>query len=249
MKKKHGLTPHQERLLGILEYRKYKVILRKELLDLISSHNISRNPGYLIKSMLQKRRLLSFKRENYLIVPMSSVNKTAEITDFELNEYFLGSKDYYLGLGNAFNLHGFSEQIPNKLFVFNTRYSLDTKILHYQFKYFKIKESKLFGLLKKYKYPYSDKERTIIDALDYPEYLGGLGEVLDRIKKSPYNQSKLISYSMKYGSIKVMKLVGLLTNNNTLFHLLQKKNALSYYTTIRKTKEKLFNTKWKIRMI
>ena len=150
---------------------------------------------------------------------------------------------------NTFNLHGFSEQVPNKMFVFNTKYSTDKKILHYNFKFFKIRKDKLFGIFRKYKYPYSDKERTIIDALDYPEYLGGLSEVIERIKKVKYNKKRLINYAIKYRSIKIIKLIGLLTNSNKLLNLLKKKKALSYYTTIKKTSTKFLDKKWKIRMI
>ena len=196
--------------------------------------------------MLQRGRLVSFKRENYIVVPISSVGKTIELSDFELNEYILGG-DYYIGLYNAFNLHGFTEQIPNKLFVFNTKYSADRMILHYKFKFFKVKKEKLFGITKN-QYPYSDKERTILDALEYPEYLGGLSEVMDRIKNVKFDNDKLISYAIIYNSVKIMKLVGLLTNSSKLLSVLNKKKALSYYTTIRKTGTKLLDKKWKIRL-
>jgi len=244
-----SLTPHQGRLQSILEYKKYKIIKRNDLISLISKYKISKNPKYLIKSMLQKKRLVFFKRGHYIVVPVSSVDKTVGIDEFELNEYFLESDDYYVGLYNAFNLHGFTEQIPIKLFVFNTKYSADKKILHYKYKFFKIKKDKLFGIFRKYKYPYSDKERTIIDVLEYPEYLGGLSEVLDRIKEVKYNQARLIDYAIKYNSIKIIKLVGLLTNSNKLLSLLKKKKALSYYTTVKKTRTKLLDKKWKIRLI
>jgi len=244
-----SLTPNQGRLQSILEYKKIKIIKRKDLISLISKYKISKNPKYLIKSMLQKKRLVFFKRGYYIVVPVSSVDKTVGIDEFELNEYFLESDEYYVGLYNAFNLHGFTEQIPTKLFVFNTKYSADKKILHYNFKFFKIKKDKLFGIFRKYKYPYSDKERTIIDVLEYPEYLGGLSEVMDRIRQVNYNKSRLIDYAIKYNSIKIIKLVGLLTNSNKLLSLLKKKNALSYYTTIKKTRTKLLDKKWKIRLI
>ena len=244
-----SLTHNQGRLQSILEYKKYKTIKRKELISLISKFKISKNPKYLIKSMLQKKRLVFFKREHYIVIPVSSVDKTVRIDNFELNENFLESDEYYIGLYNAFNLHGFTEQIPTKLFVFNTKYSADKKILHYNFKYFKIKKDKLFGIFRKYKYPYSDKERTIIDVLEYPEYLGGLSEVTDRIKQAKYDKKRLIDYAIKYNSIKIIKLVGLLTNSSKLLSLLKKKNALSYYTTIKKTRTKLLDKKWKVRLI
>lgn len=244
-----SLTPNQGRLQSILEYKKINVIKRVDLISLISKFKISKNPKYLIKSMLQKKRLIFFKRGHYLVVPVSSVDKTVRIDSLELNESFLESDEYYIGLYNAFNLHGFTEQIPTKLFVFNTKYSADKNILNYSFKYFKVKKDKLFGIFRKYKYPYSDKERTIIDVLEYPEYLGGLSEVLDRIKQTKYDKSKLIEYAIKYNSIKIIKLVGLLTNSSKLLSHLKKKKALSYYTTIKKSRTKLLEKKWKIRLI
>ena len=245
---KAGLSPNQERIQSILEYKKYNLIERGELISLISKYNISKNPLYLIKSMLQKGRLISFKRGSYIIVPISSINKSAGLSDFEINEYILGKENYYIGLYNAFNLHGFTEQIPNKMFIFNTKYSSDRKILHYNFKFFKIKKGKLFGITKD-KYPYSDRERTIIDALEYPEYLGGLNDVMDRIKSAKFDKEKLIGYTIRYNSIKIIKLIGLLTNSPRLLDILKEKNALSYYTTIRKTGTKLLDKKWKLRLI
>ena len=79
----------------------------------------------------------------------------------------------------------------------------------------------MFGIFK-HKYPYSDKERTIIDSLEYPEYLGGLNEVIDRIKDSGYNKTILIDYAIRYNSIKIIKLVGMLTNSNKLFSYIYK---------------------------
>ena len=244
-----GLTPNQGRLQSILEYKKYKIIKRDELISLISNHKISKNPKYLIKSMLLKKRLVFFKKGYYIVIPVSSISKTIGIDNLELNEYLLESSEYYIGLNNAFNLHGFTEQIPNKMFVFNTKYSIDKRILNYSFKYFKVRKDKLFGILKKHKYPYSDKERTIIDALDYPEYLGGLSEVIEKIKNSNYNKNKLIDYAIRYNSIKIIKLVGMLTASSKLLNLLKEKKALDYYTTVKKTRTKLLEKKWQIRLI
>ena len=182
-----------------------------------------------------------------MVIPFASIDKKWTLDEYRIIDYLL-KKDYYIGLYNAFNLHGFTEQIPNKIFIFNTKYSADKKIMHYNFKLFKIRKDKLFGIIKN-KYPYSDKERTIIDALDYPEYLGGINEVLDRVKDSEYNKAKLIDYAIKYNSIKIMKLVGMLLESNRLFSLLKKKKALSYYTTIRKARTKLLDKKWKLRLI
>ncbi len=242
-----GLSPNQEKTMSILEYKKIEIIPRKELIYLIKKHTDAKDVVDLIQKLQMKKRLVSIKRGVYMAVPFASVDKKWALDEYKIVDYLL-KEDYYLGLYNAFNLHGFTEQIPNKLFVFNTKYSADKKILHYNLKFFKIKKDKLFGVLKN-KYPYSDKERTMIDVLDYPEYLGGLSEVMERLKGSKYNRSRLIAYAIKYKSFKIIKLVGMLTNSSKLLSLLKKKKALDYYTTIKKTRTKILDKKWKIRLI
>ncbi|MCK5449858.1 hypothetical protein KAI32_03255 [Candidatus Pacearchaeota archaeon] len=242
-----GLTTNQERLQAILEYKKYNFLKRVELINLIKKHKLSKNPEYLIKSMLLKKHLVSIKRSIYVVVPISSISKTPPVGELEIVDNIL-KENYYIGLFNAFNLHGFTEQIPNKLFVFNTKYSADGKILHYKIKFFKIKPAKIFGVQQEYPH-YSDKERTIIDALDYSEYLGGVSQVLDQIKKISFKRKILVDYAIRYDSNKVIKLIGLLTGSNKLFELLKKKKALSYYTTLKNTGTKLLDKKWKLRLI
>jgi len=249
MKKREysGLSPNQEKNMNILEYKKMELIPRKELISLIKSHIKIKDVVDLIEKLQAKKRIVSIKRGVYMVVPFSAVNKKWVLDEYKIIDHLL-KQDYYIGLYNAFNLHGFTEQIPNKLFVFNTKYSFDKEILHYRFKFFKLKKDKLFGIMKD-KYPYSDKERTIIDALDYPEYLGGLSEVLEKIKSSDYNKNKLVDYAIKYNSIKIIKLVGMLTGSSKLFNLLKEKKALNYYTTIKKTRTKLLEKKWQLRLI
>jgi len=242
-----GLSPNQERIMSILEYKRIEIIPRKELITLIKQYIKVKDILDLIEKLKKKRRLVSIKRGIYMIVPFISIDKKWALDEYRIIDYLL-KKDYYIGLYNAFNLHGFTEQIPNKMFIFNLKYSADKQILHYNFKLFKVKNDRMFGIFKN-KYPYSDKERTIIDALEYPEYLGGLSEVIDRIKNVKFNKNKLINYTIIYNSIKIMKLVGMLTGSNKLLILLNKKKALSYYTTIRKTTIKLLDKKWKLRLI
>ena len=242
-----GLSPNQERIMSILEYKKIEIITREELIKIIKKFTKIKYIQLMIEKLQKKKRIVSIKRGVYMVIPLRAIDKKFSLDNYQLADYLL-KEDYYIGLYNAFNLHGFTEQIPTKLFVFNTKYSADKKILHYNFKFFKIKKDKLFGIIKE-KYPYSDKEKTIIDVLEYPEYLGGLSEVIDMIKQTKYDKVRLIDYAIKYKSIKIIKLVGLLTNSNKLLDLLKKKNALSYYTTIKKTRTKLLEKKWKIRLI
>src|SRR3990167_6794206 len=183
-----GLSPNQERIMSILEYKKIEIITREELIKIIKKFTKIKSIQLMIEKLQKKKRIVPIKRGVYMVIPLRAIDKKFSLDNYQLVDYLL-KEAYYIGLYNAFNLHGFTEQIPTKLFVFNTKYSADKKILHYNFKFFKIKKDKLFGILKKYKYPYSDKERTIIDALDYPEYLGGLSKILPELKR---NNNQLI---------------------------------------------------------
>jgi predicted transcriptional regulator of viral defense system len=243
--KKMGLSPAEEQILSILEYKKLDIIKRETLIDLINKYVFIKDIDYLIEKLLNKKRIKIIKKGVYLIIPIYSIDQRKSLDEFKIINYLL-EKDYYIGLYNAFNYHGFTNQIPNKTFVFNTKYSLEKEFLNHKIKFFKIKKNKIFGILKN---NYSDKERTIIDSLNYYEYFGNLNYVFEKIKLSKYNEKKLINYSIRFNSIKIMKLIGYLTNSDKIFKLLNKKNALSYYTTIKKTNIKLLDKKWKLRLI
>lgn len=245
MKKTQGLSPNQERIMGILEYKRIEIITKIELLNLIKEHMDVKDPIDLIEKLRKKRKLVSIKKGIYMIMPFIAIDKKWSLDEYKINNYLL-KDNYYVGLYNAFHKYHFTTQVPNILFVFNTKYSGHKRIMNMRFKYIKIKKDKLFGITDE-KYPYSDKERTIIDVLDYPEYFGGLGKIIHKIKG--YNKEKLIDYTIKYNSIKIMKIIGYLTNSSKIYKILKKGGKLNYYTTVKKTKLKIINKKWKIRLI
>ncbi len=242
MKKTAGLSKNQEKLLSILEYKKLIFITRNELITIINKYIDVKNANKLILSMIKKNRLKSIIKAKYLVIPMRAINKKWTLSESEIIKFLMGDSQYYFGLGTAFNQHHFTEQIPNKLFIFNSKYSYNKHILNYYIKMIKIKKSRLFGFSNS-DYPSSDKERTIIDALKYSSYLGGLDSVLDILKNIKFNQKKLEKYAIRYNSIKIIKLIGMITDSSKLYKYL-KKNKKLYYTSIKGIEKK--NKKWKI---
>lgn len=245
MKKKEGLSPNQEKLLSILEFKEKVFVTRKEIEEYIWDHIKVKDRNKLIYGMIKKQRLIKIMRNKYVVVPIRAINKDWAPNELEIVNFLMENNKYYFGLGTAFNLHNFSNQIPVKLIIFNSKYSFDKKILNNSFKFIKIKKSRLFGFSNT-KFPISDKERTIIDALEYPEYLGGLDSVVDILKDLKFNQKKLEDYAIKYESIKIIKLIGFITNSSKLYHYLEKNKKL-YYSSIKGLKKG--DKKWKIRPI
>jgi len=230
----------------VLEYYNLKFITKKEIKKLIKDNNIQKNTDQLIYKLIQKKKLVKIKNELYLYIPFKSINNIPNTNEFEINEKYLGNSKYYIGLWSAYNLYNFTNQIPNKLYIFNTKYQKIIKILNYNIIY--IKTNKLYGIINK-KYPYSDKEKTIIDVLNYFKYIGNLKDIIENIKTKKYNEEKLIKYAKKEKSIKLLKLIGIITENDKLYNYLKKNNKLNYYTHIRNSKKKEVYRKWKIKLI
>ena len=80
-------------------------------------------------------------------------------------------------------------------------------------------------------------------------FLCYLGLFIEKIRNSNYDKNKLVDYAIKYKSIKIIKLVGISTGSSKLFNLLKEKRALDYYTTVKKTRTKLLDKKWQLRLI
>ncbi|MFH0906248.1 MAG: hypothetical protein V1824_02840 [archaeon] len=239
-----------KRLISILEYKKVKFISKSELLDIINNLVKSKDPLQLIKGLKKQKKLITIKRDNYLYVPVSSIDKKPIVSEFEVNEIYLGKEIYYIGLLNAFNHYSFTSQISNKLFIFNTKYNLEKKIINFKIKYIRVRKEKMFGITID-KYPYSDIEKTIIDVLDYFKYIDSLEILLQQIKENKrlFNEERLISYAKKLNSIKLLKLIGIITENEKLYKYLNSKNKLKDYTKIRNSGSKKRYKKWKIILI
>ena len=218
MKKIAGLSPNQERIMSILEYKKIQIITRNELLEIIKKYMKVKDTADLIEKLLKKRKLKIIKKGVYLVIPFTSLDKNWALNDLEINDYLLKGIDYYVGLYNAFNLHHLTEQIPNKLFVFNTKYSSDKKILNYNFKYFKVKKGEVSiafigdAKMRKLNKIYRGCDKTT-DILSFSEEENKtyLGEVLIN-----YNQIK--RQAKKYSSSIKEELLFILVHG--LLHLL-----------------------------
>src|SRR3989344_785971 len=102
MKKTDGLSPNQEKIMSILEYKKIEVVARPELLDLMKKHMQVKDKTDLIEKLQKKKRLVPIKKGIYMVVPLRAVDKRWSLSELEMANYLLKG-DYYIGLCNAFN--------------------------------------------------------------------------------------------------------------------------------------------------
>ena len=127
---------------------------------------------------------------------------------------------------SALNLHGLTEQFPNKIFIQTTKLKKDVEFEGTTYQFIKIREKKRIGIIfngyGNYKYPITDIEKTIIDCFDLPQYCGGFAELIRAFYNAKLNAKKLIDYCNNVNNIAVIKRLGFLAE------LFEKKNLSSF---------------------
>jgi predicted transcriptional regulator of viral defense system len=119
---------------------------------------------------------------------------------------------------SALNHHGLTEQLPRTVFI-ATDHPVrrpPKQVLGVNYKLISLKPAKFFGVVKDWideqPFQVTDKEKTIIDGLDLPQYVGGVDEIAKALTGnwSELNETKLRNYAGKIGNSAVAKRLGFL---------------------------------------
>lgn len=183
--------------------------------ELFEFMKIDRKMLWEIVSKLEKKGYIKrIEKGKYLIVPLS-----ADKNKYTLHEFLIGSmlvKPYAISYWSALNYYGFTEQIPSTVFVQTTsrKKRQMIEVFGVNYKIVRTKENKFFGIKKEWientQIDITDKEKTIIDCLDKPQYCGGIIEVIKSLKNG-YKEldfKKLSQYANKIGNSGVIRRLG-----------------------------------------
>ena len=119
---------------------------------------------------------------------------------------------------SALNHYGMTEQLPRTAFV-ATNHPVRRppgEVLGISYKVVSLRPEKFFGVVKDWigemPFTVTDREKTIIDGLDLPQYIGGVAEVAKglSIGWTQLDESKLRKYAAKIGNSAVAKRLGFL---------------------------------------
>jgi predicted transcriptional regulator of viral defense system len=170
-----------------------------------------------------RKILYKFEKENYIkritkgkyiIVPLS-----ADKSNYTLHEFVIGSvlvEPYAIAYWSTLNYYGLTEQIPGTVFLQTTSWKEHQMIEVFGVKYriVRVKEEKFFGIKKEWientQINITDKEKTIIDCLDKPQYCGGMIEVIKSLKngRKELDFKKLSEYANQIGNSGVVRRLG-----------------------------------------
>jgi predicted transcriptional regulator of viral defense system len=208
-----GLTRNESLLLSSLS-EKGKTIFRIEdvVNELMCSYKYAK---VLANNLTKKKWVINLRRGVYLIVPLSA-GVSAHYTE---HEFVIASRlvsPYYIAYWSALNFHGFTEQTPFTVFVATTKRTKNREVLNTKYNFVTLSKRKFFGFeptaVSTYKIDISDREKTLADALDHPEYCGGISEAAKSLwnAKEKVSMEKIVSYAERMRNTAIVKRLGYL---------------------------------------
>lgn len=169
----------------------------------------------LANNLSKKKWIILLNRGIYLIVPLSAGIKSS----YTEHEFVIAThlvSPCYIAYWSALNFHKFTEQTPFTVFVATTRRVQNREILNTRYDFVTLNKKKFFGFkqiaVSQYRINISDVEKTIADALDHPEYCGGISEVAKCLwnAKNKVSLEKTVSYAKRMGNMAIIKRFGYL---------------------------------------
>lgn len=253
-----GLSDREAIVLSMLAKDGKSIIGYEDVSNAL--HTSYQNARKIVERLSKKKWLIQIAKGKYLISPLSAGTES-EYTEHEfvIASNLAAKKQYYIAYWTALNHYGYTEQTPFTVFVATTSRIASTNVHGVNYKFVTINKKKFFGTRNHFignkKIIISDKNKTIADALDHPEYCGGIDEVAKCLwrAKDDVSFDTIIKYSKKMQNSTIIKRLGYLID------ILELKISPSLYNQMRNligsgrswldphsTKNKKSNLKWKL---
>lgn len=133
------------------------------------------------------------------------------------NEYVIGNylaPDGAIAYWSALNLHGLTEQISNTVFIQTAKLKRDKTVFGVRYQFIKVKQEKIAGVetagYGNHSYKITDKEKTIADCFDLPEYGGEFPGIIRAFVTNEWDEQKLIEYAEIVNNVAAIKRMGYL---------------------------------------
>src|SRR4030042_1613575 len=135
-----------------------------------------------LERLQRKGWIQRIKRGKFTVIPLSSGEERIP----QLHEFIVAMElvsPSAIAYWSALNHHGMTEQLPRTVFVATNHPARRPpgEVLGGRYKIISLRPEKFFGIVKDWidEMPFmvTDREKTIIDGLDLPQYVGGVAGV------------------------------------------------------------------------
>ena len=250
------LGPKALDVVSRLTYEGIRIITKEQFDNKFAKDLVVRK---VLEQLKKKKIISSITRGVYLFSPIDSLPNGRAINEYYIPNYIFPKKNYYIGFTSQYNSYGFTEQVPQWVFVINTSINGSRKILGITFKFVRVSPDRMYGIEKRdilgTEVLFSDLERTLVDLFYYPGPVGNLlsiYEVLnEQIKDDKINLDKFIDYAARFPNVSVRKKIGyglemLKVPDERLKPLLDSVAATAYNVLFEsKSRAGKYNSKWK----
>lgn len=242
-----NLTQTQLHVMLLLDEHEIEIFSLEEVKELLGDASADSNE--IIENLVHKKILARIERGKYCRINFR-------------NENVIGCflvPDGAIAYWSALNLHGMTEQFPNTIFIQTTHIKKQKLVFGVNYHFVKIKDAKRTGIETRgfgnHKFSLTDKEKTIVDCFDLPQYSGGYAELIRAFGQADLDQHKMICYCKAIGSKSLVKRLAFLTQllekpKMTRFLDYAQGEVNSRYVLMDPFGEEVgaFNNKWKVRL-
>ena len=242
-----NITHSQQAIMYMLDEYEIDMFSLSDLKQLVNDPMVDINE--IIENLVHKKFISRIERGKYV---------RANFRDEKVIGCFL-VPDGTIAYWSALNLHGLTEQFSNTIFIQTTHTKQEKSVFGVRYQFVKVKDEKHIGIeiqgVGNHLYRLTDKEKTIVDCFDQPQYSGGYSELIRAFSQTDINQDKLIHYCTAIDNVSVTKRLAFLTE---LLKKSKMKRFLKYAEGEVNARNILmdpfgeekgpFNAKWKLRL-
>ena len=169
----------------------------------------------IMHRLVQRQWVKRIEKGKYLIVPISAGSDA----HYTINELIIASRfiePYYLTYATAISHYGLTEQPTRTVYIATSKRRLPAEMHGITYRFVTLQDRKFFGYTTVWvgdqKIQMADREKTLVDALDHPEFCGGLVEAAKAIwnSRDEVDWDRVMAYTKQMGSGAVIKRLGYL---------------------------------------
>jgi predicted transcriptional regulator of viral defense system len=194
--------PKETEVISRLSYEKVTIITKKQFDKLFGQSLLTRQIIYQLK---KKGILKPIIKGIYYYSPLESGPAGSRVNEFLIPAVLFPKGNYYVGYSTMYNYYGLTEQIFQTFYILNTSLQREREIGGIPFKLLKIPADRLYGLekvkIRESQVIVSDRERTLIDLVYFPDPVGGLKKALEIFLEASLSNKTVLEKLIKYASI------------------------------------------------